>query len=249
MTGADGTLGRRVIHDLSGRGIAVIGMGRGAPPRAWPHAWISGDMMEPGFLRSAAREADTIVHCATDPKSPSNDVGMVRKLVEVCGTLGCHLVHVSVAGIEAATGSPYYAGKLEGERLLRHSRVPHTLIRSTQFHPFVLSILHQLEYAPLILCPPVSLQPVDPDHVAEVIGRCVEQRAVVEATLSGPEHLTLWRLADDWLRSRCVRRLRLPIAAFGPLKPMAALRPVDGLSGGLRWTQWLLKGGGDAARD
>lgn len=246
MTGAAGTLGRHVTRDLSRRGIAVIGMGRSAPPSEWQHFWIRGDMTDTGVLRGAALGADTIVHCATDPGSPARDVGMVREVVEVCDTLGRHLVHVSIAGIEDATGSPYYEAKLEGERLMRKSGVPHALIRSTQFHPFLVAMLRRLELPPLVLCPPISFQPVDPDHIAEVIGRCVEQRAVVSATLCGPERLPLRRLADAWLSHRHVSRLRLPMPAFGPLAPMASLKAVDGLSGGLKWAQWLGRGGGDA---
>ena len=246
VTGASGTLGRHVTRDLSRRGMAIIGMGRGAPPAGWRHDWFRGDMADAGVLRSAARDADTIVHCATDPRSQQRDVKMVRELVEVCGNLDRHLVHVSIAGIEEATASRYYAGKLEGERLLRTSGVPHALIRSTQFHQFMLSMLRRLELPALILCPCISFQPVDPDHVADVIGRSVEQRAVVEATLNGPERLPFRESAKAWLRHRRVRRLRLPMPAFGPLAPMASLTVVDGLSGGLSWAQWLAHGGEDA---
>ena len=239
VAGAAGTLGQCVVHDLAQRGIEVVGMGRTAPPGLWPYRWITGDMIDTEALRAAVRDVDTVVNCATDALSPTRDIEMLRGLLNVCGSLGRHIVHVSIAGIERADKSPYYAGKLEGERLLRSSGVPHTLMRSTQFHPFVLSMLQRLEFGPLVLCPPLRFQPVDPVHVADLIGRCVTQRAVVNTTVCGPELLSVRQLATTWLDARQVRRFRLSIPALGQLAPFTALKPVSRSGGGATWANWI----------
>ena len=239
VTGAAGALGKRVSCVLAAKGMTVVGFGRGRPPASWQHRWISDDVLATGSLLAAVRDVDSIVHCATDPMSPERDIDMVRRVVEVAASSELHLVHVSIAGIEEAGLSRYYAAKLEGERLLRASGIAHALIRSTQFHPFVLSVLRRLDFGPLLLCPPFRLQPIDPDHVAETIGRCVSDRTVGTKTLSGPERLTVSELADAWPRLRHAVRLRLPIPAIGPLAAMSAIRAVEGQCGGRSWQEWL----------
>jgi uncharacterized protein YbjT (DUF2867 family) len=110
-----------------------------------------------------------------------------------------HLVYVSIVGIDAIPYR-YYRRKLECERIIEQSGVPHTIVRATQFHELIAWVLKTLGRWPLV---PVPLgargQPV---AAAEVAARCAEllegEPLGRAPDLGGPEVLTLRQVIEPW---------------------------------------------------
>jgi len=123
----------------------------------------------------------TIVHCASSPYRKTREVDVVGsgRLLEVAAQAGVsHFVYISIVGVDRASSYPYYRVKLEAERLIEASPVPHTILRATQFYDLVLMAVRFLDRMPVLPVPAGLLdQPVD---AGEVAGR------LVELALSGP---------------------------------------------------------------
>ncbi len=168
----------------------------------------------------------------------------LERLLDSMGRGGAiHLIYIGIAGIErAASRFPYYAAKLRCEQALAASSMPHTILRATQFHPFVSFLLRHLDARLALIAPRgVTLQPVD---VAFVAARLVQHAGAAPAgrtpDVHGPQSLGMDDLARSWLRAQGRRTpvtgLPLPVQ---PFRAFAQLERVSGIHGGLPWRDWL----------
>ena len=244
ITGATGVLGRALLRRPAAGGYVVRGTGRGAtgPGAEWTRANLaSGEGVE-----ASVEGVHTIIHAASNPRgdTESTDVRGTARLVEAARRAGVrHLVYVSIVGIDRVP-LPYYRHKLAAEREVSSGRVPWTILRGTQFHDFVDSLLAGMMRYPIGLVPrDFRSQPVHVDDFADALWERVAAGPVHNAPeIAGPEVLTLGAMADAWKAARGIRKpiLRLPVP--GPLA--AALRRGDSTSpsravGGVTWEQWL----------
>ncbi|MFB6608878.1 SDR family oxidoreductase [Agromyces sp. NPDC056379] len=239
VTGATGTVGRRLVERLRDRGDTVRALSRRSGP-----GLVTGDLATGDGIEQAVDGVDTIVHLATTNR---DDSGIARTLVTAIGPeLRPHLVLLSIVGIDR-NPLAYYRGKLATESVVAASGVPHTILRATQFHTFVTSLLDAQRYSPVIAAPSISLQPID---VGDLVGRLVE---LVDSAptgrvhdIGGPEVRTFRSLAEAYRTARGSRRpimpLRLPGATFRAYRDGAALVP-DGQTTTVTFEQFL------AARD
>jgi uncharacterized protein YbjT (DUF2867 family) len=196
VTGGTGTLGRRLVERLRERDREVRVMSRGGRPGT---AW--GDLLTGEGVGEAVRGVGTVVHLATDPrKARRADVGGTERLLREAAAAGVrHFVYVSVVGADRNPFS-YYRAKLDAERAVERSEVPWTLLRSTQFHEFVLGLLGSSDRLPFAVVPKgFLLQPVD---AGEVAGRLVELALSEPAgrvpDFGGPEVRTAAQLARSY---------------------------------------------------
>jgi uncharacterized protein YbjT (DUF2867 family) len=79
-----------------------------------------------------------------------------------------HHVALSVVGADRIR-SGYFRGKAAQERLIRGSAIPHTIVRATPFFGPILKLLHARSHDQAVHVPPVVIQPVSPDDVAEAL--------------------------------------------------------------------------------
>jgi uncharacterized protein YbjT (DUF2867 family) len=89
------------------------------------------------------RGADAVIHAAQSPtcKSRRTAVKGTEHLLEIAARAEVsHFVYISIVSIERIPLS-YFRNKLDAERLVEGSPVPWTILRSTQFHEFVLPIV------------------------------------------------------------------------------------------------------------
>jgi uncharacterized protein YbjT (DUF2867 family) len=138
ITGGTRRLGRRVVDRLCAEGMEPRVMSRSARPGT-----IKGDLLTGEGIEAAVRGVDTIIHSAQSParKSRRTAVEGTERLLEIAAGAGVsHFVYISVVGLERVPLS-YYREKLDAERLVERSPVPWTILRSTQFHDFVLSMV------------------------------------------------------------------------------------------------------------
>src|SRR5437588_4722765 len=103
VTGGTGTLGRRVVTRLLGRGDHVRVLSRRPrPPREGVELLI-GDVTTGAGLEPAVNGIRTIVHCAGDPRRGDGgpDVAGTRRLCEAAlGAGRPHLVYISIVGVD-----------------------------------------------------------------------------------------------------------------------------------------------------
>lgn len=213
VTGGTGTLGRPTVEKLraAGHDVRVLSR-RGGEGRT------RGELLTGEGIPEALAGVDTVVHLATHQRK---DVALARTVLEHASGIR-HLVLVSIVGVDQIP-LPYYKGKVEIERLVAASGVPHTIQRITQFHDFVDMFLRVQRFSPVILAPSFRLQPIDVRDAADRLVELCEADAAGRAPdIGGPEQRAVRELAIAWKEARGSRRpvvpLRLPgrtFAAYG----------------------------------
>ena len=193
VTGGTGVLGRRVVERLDAAGVGARVLSRSGRPGT-----VRGDLLTGEGLDAAVRGVETVIHCASSPyrKTREVDIEGTRRLLKAARGGVSHFVYISIVGVDRASSYPYYRVKLEAERVVEGSPVPHTILRATQFYDLVLMAVRFLDRLPVMPVPAKLLgQPVD---AGEVAGR------LAELALSGPAALPTWA-GLRWARWR-IRR-------------------------------------------
>jgi uncharacterized protein YbjT (DUF2867 family) len=175
VTGASGVLGGAVVTELVRRGHRVRAMTRrliDLPPRTTK---VRADLATGEGLDDAVAGVATIVHCATDPvRHKAVDEEGTRRLTQAAKLADePHLIYVSNVGVDEIPYN-YYRSKYEAEQVVQQSGLPWTIIRSGEFHDFVLALAQQFARPPLVVVPRLQVQPVDVRDVAERIGELVD---------------------------------------------------------------------------
>jgi uncharacterized protein YbjT (DUF2867 family) len=65
--------------------------------------WVQADLMDAAAVTSAVAKADTVVHCASTPLTPTNDPFAIQHLISAPKSARAQLVYVSICGIEEAS--------------------------------------------------------------------------------------------------------------------------------------------------
>jgi uncharacterized protein YbjT (DUF2867 family) len=111
-----------------------------------------------------------------------------------------HHVALSVVGTDRLLQSGYFRAKMAQEELIKASKVPYTILRSTQFFEFVSGIAQSATDGQTVRLSPAFVQPVVSDDVAAALAD-VTLGAPVNGTveLAGPERLRLDELVRRFL--------------------------------------------------
>ncbi|AEV73854.1 putative nucleoside-diphosphate sugar epimerase [Mycolicibacterium rhodesiae NBB3] len=215
ITGATGTLGRRVLPAASAAGHRVFALSRRArTDESAGVQWRCADLLTGSGIDEAVDDVDVIVHCATQG-TRDKDVTSMQNLTSAARRAGVdHLIHVSIVGIDEIP-LPYYRTKLRVERVLEGSGVEHTVLRATQFHDLIATTFSLQRYSP-VLCAlrNVRFQPIDTRDVAnrlvELVGSAPAGRV---RDIGGPTVHTHAELARQYLSARRSRRpaIALPV--------------------------------------
>jgi uncharacterized protein YbjT (DUF2867 family) len=248
VTGGTGVLGREIVEVAEAAGHAVRVGSRGPRRTGVPAAreWAVMDLVSRTGIDEAVAGVDVVVHAASDPKSSqASDVDGTRALVEACRRLGVgHFVYVSIVGIDRIPVR-YYQHKLAAEGIVSAGGVPFSILRATQFHPFLDQLLTAAARVPLVMPLPAGfqIQSVDVTEVARRLLRCVDDGPGGRLPdFGGPEAMTLRDAARLWRDARGVKKpllsLPLPGRAAAALRTGANTVPA-GEHGTLRWRDWL----------
>jgi len=197
VTGGTGTLGRDVVPTLKNRGmdVAVLSRTPGDGRRV-------ADLATGAGLDAALDGVDTIVHLAAGKDQP----GEARQLVAAAGATGIHhLVFISIVGIDRIPYA-YYRQKLAAERIIDEAAVPSTIVRTTQFHDFVVNVFFAPQRRlPVIFTPRLSIQPIDTRVVAERLADlALDSPRGRVSDFGGPEVLTGLELARVYSPKRAI---------------------------------------------
>lgn len=242
VTGGTGVLGRRVVEELLKRGASPRVLSRKARPQAAVPI-LQGNLLDGSGLSQALAGVESVIHCASNPARPQEDLSSTRNLIEAAKQAGVgHLVLISIVGIDRMRWMPYYRVKLEQERLVMEGGIPYTILRAAQFFEFVAFLLASLGRGRVQWLPGgILLQPVDTGTVAARLAEAaLADPAGRLPDLVGPKPQSLENLGREWM------------AATGNHKPVwvvplpgfiaRAWRPIGGLGAqqqGPSWADWL----------
>ena len=118
-----------------------------------------------------------------------------------------HHVALSIVGTDRLQASGYLRAKLVQEELIKASSIPYTILRSTQFFPFIEAIIKAGAIDSQIHLPTGLVQPI---HADDVIAALTEIAVGVPANgtieIAGPEAIAIDRFAEEYLSARADSR-------------------------------------------
>ncbi len=166
---------------------------------------IKGDLTEKNSLEPAFRDAEIVVHCASNPINPQAvDIEGTRNLLAAVNPDRLkHIIYVSIVGVNRSD-YPYYVAKYEAEKLILASGFPSTILRATQFHNLVLRRL--IEPAdqtgdPVIRVPAdMRFQSIDIKDISnKIVDLVLNDPTNAILTAGGPEISTLEEMTEVYL--------------------------------------------------
>lgn len=247
LTGATGFLGSALQPRLADAGHTVRGTSRSPPTDGSPvDEWVELQLPDGPGLDEAVADVDAVVHAASNAQGDSEavDVRGTERLLEAADAADVsHFCYVSIVGIDDIPYS-YYEHKVAAEELVRASPVPSTIVRATQFFPFVDLLLGMVGRLPVWPLPTkFRIQPVDVGEVADVIvERVGDEPAGTTPDVGGPEVRTLGELATAYREAKGVRRpiVRLPLpGSIGSSFRAGEATCPDRRVGTRTWEEWL----------
>lgn len=240
VIGGKGLLGSAICRHLASRNVPYAAGSRSASPSEISSRWKQFDAVTGDGLADALTCRSMVFNCATSQSKPTDDLVVVDRLIEAARRNPFHIVQVSIAGIEAsARHLAYYRVKLEIERRLAISGVPHTIVRPTQFHEFVDFIIRKLTLGPFTFAPKMVLQPLDVHFAAmQIVKSALDGPIDDRNIICGPERIAIGPLVTTWMEARHRASFRIRLPSIGPLTAFSTIESVSGVTGGRTWSQW-----------
>ena len=160
-------------------------------------------------LDAALAGARVVVDVANSPSFEDNAVmeffktsGRNLLAAEARHGVGHH-VALSVVGTERLQASGYFRAKQMQEDLITQSRIPYTLVHSTQFFEFAGSIAQSATEGQTVRLSPALIQPISSDDVADsMFDATVGAPANGIMQIAGPEQFKLSELVAIYLAAK-----------------------------------------------
>jgi uncharacterized protein YbjT (DUF2867 family) len=199
VIGGSGLIGTKLVKKLRERGDEALA----ASPSSGVNT-ITGE-----GLAQALAGAQVVVDVSNSPSWEDKAVleffeTSSRNLLAAEAAAGVgHHVALSVVGTERLLQSGFFRAKIEQERLIKASKIPYTIVRSTQFFEFVDGIAQSATDGQTVRLSPAHIQPIVSDDVAAALAE-VTLAAPVNGMIeiAGPERLGLDELVRRFLRAK-----------------------------------------------
>ena len=248
VTGATGTLGRALIKQLSGQHFKVSALSSRENPLLPPEVKIyRGNLVTNDGLAEAVSNKDVIIHCASDPANYQEvDVMGTRALLDAAKKgREIHFIYISIAGVDRS-GYPYYKAKKEVEDMIREHALPWSVLRTTQFHAFVLKFIESFDNnseGPITIPEGMKFQSVDVEEVAGCLTEIVREGPQgLLPVMGGPEVLCFEEMVKMYLqisgRNDIVQSVPLRAARHELFRSGVNLCPQHAY-GKITWEQFL----------
>jgi uncharacterized protein YbjT (DUF2867 family) len=239
VAGATGLLGSHVVEAARSAGHEAVSISRGT----------GVDLVSGAGLTDALRGAAAVVDAsATNSTSTKTSIEffttVTRNLLDAERDVGVpHHVAISIVGA-AEVDANYYAGKAAQEAMLRRERGGWSILRTTQFHEFVVQLAGRGKVGPLQVVPKMRTQPIAAAEVAaELVAIASGDPRGLEPDLGGPEEERLAELLRRYLARTGQRRpvLEIPVpGAWGRGMRDGSLLPKTGTRLGRQtFDDWL----------
>jgi uncharacterized protein YbjT (DUF2867 family) len=238
--GGSGLIGTKLVDNLRQHGHEVVA--------ASPSSGVN--ILTGEGLSQALTGAQVVVDVANSPSFEDKAVleffetaGRNLLAAEAAAGVGHH-VALSVVGTDRLLASGYFRAKMAQEKLIKDSRIPYTILRSTQFFEFVSGIAQSATEGQTIRLAPALMQPVASDDVAATLADvAVEEPLNGTVELAGPERIRLDELVRRFLSAtQDERKVTTDIHAryFGAELNDQSLTPGDNPRiGPMRFEDWL----------
>jgi uncharacterized protein YbjT (DUF2867 family) len=227
VVGGTGLIGTKLVNNLRQHSHEVVA----ASPSSGVNA-LTGE-----GLAEVLTGAEVVVDVANSPSFEDKAVweffetgGLNLLAAEVTAGVGHH-VALSVVGTERLLASGYFRAKMVQENLIKASKIPYSIIRSTQFFEFVGAIAQSATDGQTVRLPPALLQPIVSDDVAAAMADiAVGEPLNGTIELAGPEPIRLDELVRRFLsENRDARKVTTDVHAryFGIEVNDQSLTPGD----------------------
>jgi uncharacterized protein YbjT (DUF2867 family) len=114
-----------------------------------------------------------------------------------------HHVALSIAGTDQLPDSGYMRAKVAQENLIKNSKVPYTIVRSTQFMEFVGAIAESFSDGKILRVPTAFIQPILSDDVANALTDIALAKPLNGTMeLGGPEQIHFDELIRRFLSAK-----------------------------------------------
>lgn len=241
VIGGTGLIGSRLVASLQHLGHQAVA--------AAPNTGV--DTITGEGLAEALAGAQVVVDVANSP-SFEDTAAMTffqtagRNLLAAEREAGIgHHVALSVVGTERLQASGYFRAKLVQEQLIAASASPYTILRSTQFFPFIEGIIKSgLDDDGQVRLPTALVQPIHADDVVALLTEiAVGAPANGTIEIAGPEAIAINRFAEEFLAAKADPRVVVgdPGALyFGSVLDDRSLTPgPNSRLGEIRLDDWL----------
>lgn len=114
-----------------------------------------------------------------------------------------HHVALSVVGADRLEASGYMRAKVAQEALIKASPVPYTILRSTQFFPFIAGIIQSGALDGEVHLSSALVQPIHADDVVDALTDIVvgpPANGTIE--IAGPEAIQINRFAEEYMSAK-----------------------------------------------
>lgn len=198
VIGGSGLIGSKVVRKLRAGGHEVIA----ASPASGVNT-ITGEGLD-----AALAGAQVVLDVANSPSFEDKAVleffqtsGRNLMAAEAKAGVGHH-VALSVVGTDRLAESGYFRGKIAQERLIRESKIPYTIVQSTQFFEFLGPIAQSGGEGGTVRLSPAFVQPIASDDVADAVADyTVGPPLNSEVEIAGPERVRLSELVQRFLKA------------------------------------------------
>jgi uncharacterized protein YbjT (DUF2867 family) len=154
-------------------------------------------------LAEALSDAQIVVDVSNSP-SIQDDIALEffqtagRNLMAAEREAGIqHHVALSVVGTDRLPGSGYFRAKMTQENLIRASRIPYTILRSTPFSEYLTGIVESAADGDVLRLSPAPIQPIAADDVVVALREIAMGRPQNgEVEIVGPDRFGLNELAE-----------------------------------------------------
>jgi uncharacterized protein YbjT (DUF2867 family) len=227
VIGGSGLIGSKVVANLRQIGHEVV---VGSPTTGVNT--ITGE-----GLAEALKGAEVVVDLANAPSWEDKAVleffeTSGRNLLAAEAVAGVkHHIALSVVGTERLLDSGYFRGKMAQEELIKASKVPYTIVRSTQFFEFLGGIAQAGTVGDTVHLSPADVQPISSDDIAAVMTETALAKPINGMfEVAGPERVGLADLVQRYLSATNDPRKVVPDAEatyFGLKLNNQSLTPGD----------------------
>ncbi|MDL2409709.1 SDR family oxidoreductase [Rhizobium calliandrae] len=197
VIGGTGLIGSKTVAILRRGGQQVVA----ASPKTGVNT-VTGE-----GLKKAVAGAQVVIDLSN---APSFDPEVVSEFFETSGrnlaaaetAAGVrHHITLSIVGTDRVPDQSYYRAKVSQEKLIEASRIPYTIIRSTQFLEFLGGIADASTDGSIVRLPPGLLQPIAADDVAAFVADVAftnPRNGIVE--VAGPERAEFNEIVTRYLK-------------------------------------------------
>jgi uncharacterized protein YbjT (DUF2867 family) len=240
VIGGTGLIGTKLVNNLRRQGHEALA----ASPNSGVNT-LTGE-----GLAEALTGARVVVDVANSPSFEDKAVleffeTSGRNLLAAEAAAGvAHHVALSVVGTDRLPKSGYLRAKMVQENLIKNSKIPYTIVRSTQFFEFVSAIAQSGTVGQTVHLSPALFQPIGSDDVVKAMAD-VAIASPLNGTveIAGPEQLPLDGVVRQFLLAmKDPRTVVADVHAhyFGTEIDDRSLTPGDNPRiGSIRFVDWL----------